>query len=76
MTDHFLLNIALSLVATFFGLLVALIAFGGTKIINKLDAVVDKLNDVAIELHDRINGIDRRVTVIETRCDGNHRGEQ
>jgi biopolymer transport protein ExbB/TolQ len=76
MTDQTLLSIALSLVATFFGLLVALIAFGGTKVLNKLDAMVDKLNDVASELHQRINGIDRRVTVMETRCSTKHNLEQ
>lgn len=73
MNEQLLLTISMSLVATFFGLLVALIAFGGTKVINKLDAMVDKLNDVASELHTRINGIDRRVTVIETKCDGQHK---
>ena len=73
MSESLLLTVSMSLVATFFAMLVAIIAYGGTKVISKLDAMVDKLNDVASELHQRINGIDRRVTVIETRCDGNHK---
>lgn len=76
MSEQLLLSISLSLVATFFGLLVALIASGGTKVINKLDAMVEKLNDVASELHARINGLDRRVTVVETRCSSNHKTDR
>lgn len=61
------LPIALSLVATLFGLLTVLMGWLGAKVIARLDAVVEKLNQVAGELHSRINGIDTRLTVVETK---------
>ncbi len=61
------LPIALSLVATLFGLLTVLLGWLGAKVIARLDAVVEKLNQVSGELHTRINGIDTRLTVVETR---------
>ena len=68
MTEIDLLSISAVLVATLFGLLTSLLGWGGSKVIARLDAVVEKLESVAGQLHHRINGIDRRVTVIETRC--------
>lgn len=69
MTDVNLLTISGVLVATLFGLLMAVLGWGGNRVIDRLDAVVEKLNDVSETLHHRINRIDRRVTVIETRID-------
>lgn len=69
MSDTQLLTIACSLVATLFGLLVAIIAWGGSRVISKLEDVANKLNAMAVELHARINNIDVRVSVIETRCE-------
>lgn len=68
MTDTMLLTIAASLVATLFGVLVALLGWLGSKVYEKLSEISKNLVDMAGELHERINGIDRRVTVIETRC--------
>lgn len=72
MNDAQLLTIACSLVATLFGLLVAVIAWGGSRVISKLEDVAEKLNSMAVELHARINGIDIRVSVIETKCKEHH----
>ena len=69
MNDAQLLTIACSLVATLFGLLVAIIAWGGSRVISKLEDVAAKLNTMAVELHARINNIDVRVSVIETKCE-------
>ena len=66
MTETAALTIALGLVATLFGLLTAILSWTGAKVIARLDAVVDKLDKVASELHARINGIDNRLTVVET----------
>lgn len=55
-----------------FGMLCTIIAWIGSKAINSIEAMRDELKGVAWELHDRINGIDRRVTVVETRCDNAH----
>lgn len=67
MENTLLLPIALSLVATLFGVLTVLLGWLGAKVIARLDAMVDKLNQVAGELHTRINGIDTRLTVVETK---------
>ena len=73
MNDAQLLTIACSLVATLFGLLVAIIAWGGSRVISKLEDVAAKLNTMAVELHARINDIDVRVSVIETKCESHHK---
>ena len=72
MSETQLLTISSALVATMFGILCAIIAWIGGKAINSIDSMRDKLSEVAGELHDRINGLDRRVTVVETRCDSHH----
>ena len=73
MNDAQLLTIACSLVATLFGILVAIIGWGGSRVIAKLEDVANKLNTMAVELHGRINDIDVRVSVIETKCETHHK---
>lgn len=68
MSDTVLLTVAASLVATLFGVLVALLGWLGSKVYEKLNEISNNLVDMAGELHERINGLDRRVTVVETRC--------
>jgi len=51
------------------GLLTAVIGWLGGRVITRLDAMVDKLNSVAGELHTRINGIDTRLTRVETKTE-------
>ena len=66
MSDTVLLTVAASLVATLFGVLVALLGWLGSKVYEKLSEISKNLVDMAGELHERINGLDRRVTVVET----------
>ncbi len=68
-----LLALAASLVATLFGLLVMVLGWLGAKVIQRLDTLADKLDVVSGELHTRINGIDSRLTKVETRCETHHR---
>jgi len=63
-----LLTIASSLVATLFGILIMVLGWLGNKTYSKLDEISRNLIVMASELHDRINGIDVRLTVVETRC--------
>lgn len=72
MSETMLLTIAASLVASMFGLLSVVIGWIGARAINAIDGMREKLNEVASELHTRINGLDRRVTVVETKCGTNH----
>ncbi|MDE2440168.1 MAG: hypothetical protein KGP14_04015 [Betaproteobacteria bacterium] len=75
MTDTLLLTLAASLVATLFGLLIAILGWLGNKIYTKLDEMSGTMHKIAGDLHDRINGLDRRVTVVETKCNVNHGGQ-
>lgn len=72
MSETVLLTIAASLVATLFGLLVAVLSWLGNKIYTKLEEMASTMHAIAGDLHERINGLDRRVTVVETRCNSNH----
>ena len=74
MSDTQLLTIAASLVATLFGLLVALLSWLGNKFYTKLDEISGNLVKMAGELHERINGLDRRVTKVETQCEERRHG--
>lgn len=67
MDETTLLTIASSLVAVLFGLLVSVLAWIGGRLYNKLDEIVKSLGSVAHELHERINNIERRITVIEVK---------
>lgn len=65
-----LLTLASALVATLFGLLSVIIGWMGARIIVRLDQMVDRLDGVRSELHDRINDIDNRLVRVETRISG------
>lgn len=69
MTENEMLTIAAALVATMFGLLAAIIGWIGSRAINSIDAMKDKLNEVACELHTRISSIDVRLVVVETKVE-------
>ena len=64
-----MLVVASSLVATLFGLLVTIIGWLGNKFYAKLDEISKTLTTMAGELHERINGIDRRLVRVETTID-------
>lgn len=72
MTEGQMLSIASSIVATLFGLLVLILGWIGNKLYSKLDEISKRLERMAGELHERINGIDRRLTVVESACDHHH----
>lgn len=74
MSDTQLLAISASLVATLFGVLVTVLGWLGNKFYAKLDEISKNLVDMAGELHDRINGLDRRVTKVETRFEERRHG--
>lgn len=69
MSEAAMLAIAASLVATLFGLLVAIIGWLGNKFYSKLDEISKNLIAMAGELHERINEVDRRLVRVETTID-------
>lgn len=54
--------------AALFSVLVALLGFGGSKIISKLDQLYDKLDKAVGDLHTRINDLNTRLTAVEAVC--------
>lgn len=74
MSETILLSITASLVATLFGVLVVIIGWLGNKFYNKLDEISRNLVTMAGELHERINGIDRRLVRVETHNGLKQRG--
>ena len=62
-------QILMGLLAALWAALVAMLGWWGSRVIVRLDLMVDKLNSVAGELHMRINGIDTRLTRVETKVD-------
>lgn len=73
MDNNILLTIAATLVATLFGLLVALISYMGSNVINELKQLNTKLQEVAADLHTRITGLDMRLTRVETKVEEHER---
>lgn len=69
MSDNALTALALSLVATLFGLLTMILGWLGAKLYNKLDEMSKNLILMASELHNKINSIDTRLVKVETRCE-------
>jgi len=67
MTDQTVMTILLSLVATFFGLLIAILSWLGNKVYNKLEEMSTTMHAIASDLHGKIGALDRRVTRVETK---------
>lgn len=65
--ENFALTVALGLIGAMFTVLMALLGWLGTRTYNKIDEMSGMINKVISELHDRINGIDRRVVRAETK---------
>ena len=72
-TDMQILNIFMGLVACLFGLLCTLLGWLGKGMFEKMDNLRASMNEMASDLHDRLNNLDRRVTVVETRCQTSHK---
>lgn len=69
MNETQMLTLAAALVAAMFGLLTTVIGWMGNRAVNSIDQMRDKLNEVAGELHTRINGIDSRLVKVETKLE-------
>jgi hypothetical protein len=66
MSDTQALTIAASLVASLFGVLVMVLGWIGSRIYSKLEEMGKTMHDLAGDLHERINVLEQRVTVVET----------
>ena len=70
MTDMQIMSAGSALIGLLVAILVAMLGWIGTRIIVRLDLMVDRLNKVSGELHTRINGLDTRLTRVETKVEG------
>ena len=61
-----LTELLLTLVAAMFGVLVAIFGWLSKKLYEKLDYMNLSLRDIESSLIDKLHGIDRRVTKVET----------
>lgn len=66
MNENFIITITTSLVAVFFGLLVAVLGWIGNKIYTSLENVSRGLRDMEKELMLKLTDMDRRITRVET----------
>lgn len=69
MNETAILMVSSSLVATLFGLLVALLGWLGSKIYTKLDELGNTMRRIESDLHERISALDKRVTRVETQVE-------
>lgn len=72
MPETQILAVATSLCATLFGILILLLGWLGNKIYTKLDEMNKSQIAMASCFHDKLNVLDRRVTVVETKCEAHH----
>lgn len=66
MNESFVITIATSLVAVFFGLLVAVLGWIGNKIYTSLENLSRSLREMEKEIMVRLGDMDRRVTRMES----------
>jgi uncharacterized protein YoxC len=66
MSENFIITVTTSLVAVFFGILVAVLGWIGNKIYTSLENVSRGLRDMEKELMMKLTDMDRRITRIET----------
>jgi uncharacterized protein YoxC len=66
MSENFIISIATSLVAIFFGMLVAILGWLGNKIYSSLENVNRSIREMEKEIMVRLGDMDRRITRIES----------
>jgi uncharacterized protein YoxC len=74
MNETQIITILLSLVATFFGLLVVILGWIGNKVYGKLDDMARTMHNIETDLHGKIGILDRRVTRVEEHVFMDRRG--
>jgi hypothetical protein len=68
MTNMQMLTITSSLVVVLFGIIMALLGWLGTRLYDQLVSIKSSMSSI----HDRINGIDKRLVAVESQCKFEH----
>lgn len=71
MSEVDFIAILLSLVATLFAVLVALLGWMGNKVYARMTEMTHSMHNIERDLHGRISDLDRRVTRVEDIVDPN-----
>lgn len=66
--EMWVITTLLTLVASLFGVLIALLAWMGNKVYNKISEMASAMHNIEVDLHGKISDLDRRMTVVETVC--------
>jgi hypothetical protein len=66
MTETQILAASGSIIIALLGVLLCVIGWLGSRVINRLDDLVDRVDEVKGDLHNRINGIETRLVKVET----------
>lgn len=66
MSETQILTTSGSIIISLLGILLCVIGWLGSRVINRLDELVDRVDDVKGDLHGRINVIDVRLAKVET----------
>lgn len=69
LNETWLLTALLSLVGVLFGFLIALLAWIGNKVYNKLDEMSKSIMNIEKDVHERISHLDRRLVRIEAHLE-------
>lgn len=69
MEHAWIITTLLSLVAALFGVLIMIIGWMGNKVYSRLGDLSKTMHHIESDVHGRISQLDRRVTVVETKCD-------
>ena len=63
-----LLTMLLTVIVALFGVLTVIIGWMGNKLYIRLGLMAGTMRNIETDLHGKISDLDRRVTVVETRC--------
>ena len=63
-----ILTLLLTVIVALFGVLTVIIGWMGNKLYVRLGTMADTMRNIETDLHGKISALDRRMTVVETRC--------
>ena len=63
-----ILTLLSMIIVSLFGVLTVIIGWMGNKLYIRLGLIADTMRNIESDLHGKISALDRRVTVVETRC--------
>ena len=72
MTSAQILSFYSSIVAILFGIIMAILGWLGTRLYSKLEEMSKSIRNIEGDLHERVAVIDKRLVVVEAKCQFEH----